>query len=214
VASLFSWRARAGEATASTVGTPRITETLATTRALPKFLAALASQPSPVLLDLGPVVGGNVAFFGDRLSCKLVIEDLHEDIEAAWRRGSTAELAAVLTARVRDSVDAPVHGILCWDVFDYLDRPTAAALAACLVDVLRPRGVLHGQFTTLSTDATSRTKFIVESETALKCRAEAATPIRRVGRQIGEITRLFPGFTAVDSVLLQNQTRECLFRKA
>ena len=29
-------------------------------KAFPKFLAALTSQPSPVLLDFGPVIGTNV----------------------------------------------------------------------------------------------------------------------------------------------------------
>jgi hypothetical protein len=45
------------------------------TKALRKFLASLRSREAPVLLDLGPVVGSNVAFFGERLGCKILIED-------------------------------------------------------------------------------------------------------------------------------------------
>ena len=37
------------------------------TKALRKFLACLTSRESPVLMDLGPVVGSNVTFFGERL---------------------------------------------------------------------------------------------------------------------------------------------------
>ena len=53
---------------------------------MPKFVAALAQRASPVVLDLGPVVGANVAFFGERLACKFYVEDLFVDVEAHARR--------------------------------------------------------------------------------------------------------------------------------
>jgi hypothetical protein len=180
---------------------------------LPKFIAALAQQSSPILLDLGPVVGGNVSFFGDRLSCKMLIEDVHEDIAAAARRRSSDGLAETLTSRVTEAVSEPVHGVLCWDLFDYLDRPTARALAACLRGLLRPKGVLHGLFSTVAADRTDRTKFIVQSETTMKCRTEPSVPMHRYALQTGEIARMFEGLTIVESVLLQTKTRETLFRK-
>jgi hypothetical protein len=39
------------------------------TKALRKFLASLTTRESPILLDLGPVVGSNVNFFGEQLGC-------------------------------------------------------------------------------------------------------------------------------------------------
>ena len=51
------------------------------TKALRKFLAALTAHESPVLLDLGPVVGSNVSFFGEQLGCKIFVEDLYADID-------------------------------------------------------------------------------------------------------------------------------------
>ena len=51
------------------------------TKALRKFLASLTSRESPVLMDLGPVVGPNVTFFGERLGCKIILEDLFADLE-------------------------------------------------------------------------------------------------------------------------------------
>lgn len=182
---------------------------------MPKLLAALHNQPSPIILDLGPVVGSNVSFFGDRLSCKMVIEDLREEVEAANREGRTAELAETLTTRVIAAVSEPVDGILCWDIFDCLDRPTARALAACLRRILRPKGVLHGLFgTTASADVDYRTKFIVQSDTSVKCRREPAPRLRRYALQTGEIARLFEGLSTIESVLLQNHTREVLLRKS
>ena len=212
---MFSWNARKGEGETATQSpsTPRIVENLSTSRALPKFLQALTNQPAPVLLDLGPVVGSNVSFFGDRLACKIIIEDLFEDIADIGRGGSAEGLADVLVARVTESVPDSVSGVLCWDLFDYLDRPTARALGECLASVLRPKGVLHGLFGTTSADVAYRTRFIVQSETTMKCRSVPSPPTHHFGLQTGEVARLFPGLTVVESVLLQNKTRESLFRK-
>ncbi|HEX6974322.1 MAG TPA: hypothetical protein VF147_07975, partial [Vicinamibacterales bacterium] len=59
---------------------PRGEEPVVPSKALPKFLSAISHQPgAPILLDFGPVIGANVEFFGDRLGCKLFIEDLLAD---------------------------------------------------------------------------------------------------------------------------------------
>ena len=55
------------------------------TKALKKFLATLTSRPNPVLLDLGPVIGANVSFFGEQLGCKILVEDLYEEAKK-WRQ--------------------------------------------------------------------------------------------------------------------------------
>jgi hypothetical protein len=214
VARFFNWGARAGEAAVSLASpSARISETLQATRALPKLLAALSSRPSPVLLDLGPVVGTNVSFFGQRLSCKMIIEDLREDVEAAAARGSDDGLADALLARLSTAVSEPLDGVLCWDVFDCLDRATARALAASLSRLLRPKGLLHGLFGTTPGELNARTKFLVQSDTSVKCRREPAPRVRRYALQTGEITRLFAGLSTIESVLLQNRTREVLLRK-
>ena len=46
------------------------------TKVLAKFIASLNGRSSPVLLDLGSVTGSNVTFFGERLGCKIIVEDL------------------------------------------------------------------------------------------------------------------------------------------
>jgi len=51
------------------------------TKALRKFLTSLTSRESPVLLDLGPVVGSNVSFFGEQLGCKIFVEDVFADLD-------------------------------------------------------------------------------------------------------------------------------------
>jgi len=211
---MFRWGARERTADVETPAPRRIVETLSASRALPKLLNALTAHESPRLLDLGPVVGANVSFFGERLSCKLMIEDLRVDIVKAVQEKRLEELPAILSDRIRSTVPEPVHGVLCWDIFDVLDRASARALAESLCGILRPQGVLHGLFSTKASNDDSRTKFIVESESALRCRREPAEPLPRYALQTGEINKMFAGLSTVESVLLVTHAREVLFKKA
>jgi hypothetical protein len=113
---------------------------------LPKFLSAIAHQSeAPVLIDLGPVIGANVSFFGEQLGCKLFIEDLFADYDRHSRAGTLEEMATAMDKRFRHD-DSSVDGILCWDVFDYLPKATAQALAKQIVRMLRPGGSVMGFF--------------------------------------------------------------------
>ena len=91
------------------------------TKVLARFIAGLSSRSQPVLLDLGPVVGTNVSFFGEQLGCKIIVEDLSKDIDRHVRDGSLDQLPAFLMKRFPQE-SSSIDGILCWDVFDYLDN--------------------------------------------------------------------------------------------
>src|SRR5207253_10877709 len=58
-----------------------LAEPVFATKALRKSLTCLTSRESPVLRDLGPVVSGNVSFFGEQLGCKIFVEDIFADID-------------------------------------------------------------------------------------------------------------------------------------
>src|SRR3979411_2432526 len=117
------------------------------TKVLHKFLQTLTARESPVLLDLGPVVGSNVSFFGEQLGCKIFVEDVFADVDRHVRANTLEELPAFFKKRFPQE-DGTVDGILCWDVIDYLDRPAAQELASQLSRVLRPDGALLGFFGT------------------------------------------------------------------
>src|SRR5689334_12543014 len=85
-------------------------------KAFPKFVSAIANREAPVLVDLGPVTGSNVAFYGERLGCKLFIEDFLADVDKQLR-GAIPDLAATIPTRFSHA-DGSVDGILCWDLFD------------------------------------------------------------------------------------------------
>ena len=184
----------------------------AVSKVFPRFMTALGQLPAPVLLDLGAVVGANVAFFGEQLGCKIFVEDLYDIVERSARRGERDALPDRLRARLSHP-PASVDGILCWDIFDYLERPAAQALASHLLPLLRPGGLAHGLFGTTSVELTTYTRFGMEAQDTFKLRSVPATPIARQILNNRDIQRLFEGLTVVESVLLRTSAREVLFRK-
>src|SRR5262245_54944582 len=98
------------------------------TKALRKFLSALTSRESPVLLDLGPVVGSNLSSFGRQLGCKIIVEDVFADLERHLQQDKLEQFPEFLSKRFQHE-DGAAHGILCWDLIDYMDRASAQALA-------------------------------------------------------------------------------------
>jgi hypothetical protein len=183
------------------------------TKALRKFLASLTSRETPALLDLGPVVGSNVSFFGEQLGCKIFVEDIFADIDRHVRADTLDVLPEFLKARFPQNTGS-VDGILCWDLFDYLDKVSARELAAELTRVLRPDGALLAFFRATAQAPDQRyTKFIVADESNLKHRPYPAARSRQTVLLNRDIIRLFPGLHVSDSFLLQNNLREILFRK-
>jgi hypothetical protein len=182
------------------------------TKALRKFLTSLTSRSSPRLLDLGPVVGSNVSFFGEQLGCKIFVEDIFADLDRHVREGKLEKLPDFLKGRFPQS-SGSIDGILCWDLVDYLDKASAQVLADALTRVLRPEGTLLAFFGTVQRPDVRYTKYIIVDEVNLKHRPYAAARGRQVILLNRDIIRLFGGLRVADSFLLQNNLREILFRK-
>ncbi len=165
------------------------------TKALSKFLSSLSTRQQPLLLDLGPVVGTNVTFFGEELGCKILVENVFKDID-----------------REAGSVD----GILCWDIFDYLDWKAAQALARELVRILRPDGAVLAQFSTTESKVAgppTYTKYVVVDRQTLQYRPYPAARGRQRPLVNRDIQRMFEPARITESFLLKNNLREVLFRK-
>jgi len=182
------------------------------TKALRKFLTALTANASPVLLDLGPVVGSNVSFFGEQLGCKIFVEDIFADLDRHIREKKLEQLPDFLKARFPQATGS-VDGILCWDLIDYLDKASAQAVATELARVLRPEGALLGFFGTAQPPDLRYTKYIIVDEVNLKHRSYPAARGRQTVLLNRDIIRMFGGLRVSDSFLLKNNLREILFRK-
>jgi hypothetical protein len=182
-------------------------------KAFPKFLAALTARPSPVLLDFGPVIGTNVEFFGDRLGCKLFIEDLISDIDRHTKAGTIDTLPAVFEKRFRHG-DASVDGILCWDVFDFLEKKAAEALARQVIRMVKPGGVVMGLFATAAkSEHLSFTKYEIVDDASFRHRFHAGVGGVKRAIQNRDIIRMFEGLSVSDSFLLKSNIREMLLRR-
>lgn len=184
------------------------------TKALKKFLTTLGAHAQPTLLDIGPVVGHNVTFFGEQLGCKFQVEELSKDIDRHVREDKFAELPEYLRKRFPQD-DESFDGILCWDLFDYLDKPAAQVLAQQLVRVLRPGGVLFALFNNTETPPGGRTytRFVVVDETTIQHRPYAAARGKQRPLPNRDIQRMFEPLRVIDQFLLKTNTREMLFRK-
>jgi hypothetical protein len=175
-------------------------------------VAALERRPSPVLLDLGPVVGPNLQYFGERLGCKVLVEDIFEDLDRFTRDGRMPELPAYLESRFIEALPN-VDGILCWDLFDFLDRRSARVVADHLMRALRIDGALFGMFATGPPAEARFTRFVVVDDQTLGVRPYSAPRMRQPVMQNRDISQLFGQLRVTDQFLLQARVREILFRK-
>ncbi|MPZ17649.1 MAG: methyltransferase domain-containing protein [Luteitalea sp.] len=182
------------------------------TQALTRFLACLSSREAPVLLDLGPVVGSNVAFFGEQLGCKIFVEDIHEDLDRFARSGTGEDIPRFLARRFNRPSES-IDGILCWDLFDHLDKRAADALARELARLLKPGGALLAFFATTRDATSAYSKFIVVDDRTLHHNSYTAAPRDRHVLASRDIDRLFDGLNVSHSCLLRTRMREMLFRK-
>jgi hypothetical protein len=203
---------RRGEVETRSVASLEVDEPLFATKALRKLLTSLTSREYPALLDLGPVVGTNVSFFGEQLGCKIFVEDIYAELERHVRAGTLEEFPAFLSRRFPQA-DGSVDGILCWDVIDYLDRRAAQALADQLTRILRPEGALFAFFGNATSRDLSYTKFVIADEANLRHRPYPASCGRQASIANRDIIRLFSGLRVSDSFLMKNNVREILFRK-
>jgi hypothetical protein len=187
-------------------------EPLFATKALRKLLSALTGREAPSLIDLGPVIGSNVAFFGEQIGCKIFIEDIYTELERHANAGKMEDFPAFLSRRFPQA-DGTIDGIICWDLIDYLDRASAQVLADQLTRVLRPEGALLGFFGNAAPREATYTKFVIADETNLKYRTHPASQGRQPVLKNSDIIRLFGGLRVSDSFLMKNNIREILFRK-
>ena len=144
------------------------------------------------VLDLGPAIGANIAFMGERIGCKIHVKDLYADLERHAHEDAVARFPEFLEARFRDYGTESIDAVLCWDIFDYLAPPAASVLAGTLIHALRPGGALLAFFGGGGTTERSYTRYVIEDERHLRYRVAPATCGRQRLLQNRDILALFP----------------------
>jgi hypothetical protein len=213
LSNLLKWGGKGSESASGKGNAPAPREEpVVASKAFPKFVATLSNRDAPTLLDFGPVIGANVAFCGERLGCKLFIEDLLADIDRNLKGKGPADFAASFEKRFSHDPGS-IDGILCWDLFDFLDKNAAQALARQIVRLLRPGGAVMGFFCTSSVERAPFTKYEIVDEKSLRHRYHPGVGGKKQSLQNRDIIRMFEGLNVADSFLLKNNTREMLLRK-
>ena len=181
-------------------------------KTLQGFLHAMAGSESPVVVDLGPAIGSNVAFLGSRLACKLYPEDLYAEFDQPFARPDGFGLAELLAAKLRQEPGS-VDGILAWDVFDYAGRREASALAERLASLLRPGGLMMALFTTAPRHETASRRYVIVDEGHLRHRPAPGARWPRKVWPLHDIEALLAPLEVHQSHLLLHHQREMLLRR-
>ena len=187
-------------------------ETVHASKVLASFLSLLFARPAAEVVDLGPVTGSNVTFLGERVGCKIHVEDLCADIDHHIKQDKFDQLPKFLSGRL-SMADASIDAVLSWNIFDYLAPLAASALAQEIVRILRPGGVLLAFFGASASSDPRYIKYFIEDEAHLGHRFYPSACGRRWVLQNRDINIMFAGLEVWDSVLLKSGVREILFRK-
>ena len=128
------------------------------------------------------------------------------------KAGTMEQLLPCIEARLKRDA-ASVDGILCWDFFDFLDKPQAQALATQIVRLLRPGGAVMGFFCTSAVERSAFTKYEIVDDHSLRHRHHPGAGGPKRPLQNRDIIKMFDGLIVAESFLLKNNTREILLRK-
>ena len=101
--------------------------------------------------------------------------------------------------------------VLLWDLVDYLEPLVAKQTAACVMELLRPGGVVFAMFHSKKPDHFQRYR-IADSNTLQLISAAPVCPAQR-SYQNREIQDLFGHFRTMKSFVGRDQLRETLFIK-
>lgn len=172
------------------------------------------------VLDLGPAVGANVAFFGE-LHCRLHIADCAAPLLALKERLTRQEAAeggaelspeAELNRLLPLDLDAPLDAILVWDLLNYLDRPLLKALMAHLAPWVSGDTWLHGYVCSRREMAAQPARYRLTSEGRLAITAGSAERCACPAYTQPDLLNLMPQFGVSRSTLLPSGMQEYLFR--
>lgn len=181
----------------------------------------LAAHGRCQVLDLGPAIGANVAFFGE-MHCRLHIADcaapllaLNERLAQGMADNGSVEapsLEAELIRLLPLELDAPLDAILVWDLLNYLDKPLFRALMAHLAPWVSGDTWLHGYIGSRREMAALPGRYRLTPEGRLAVTAGSLERCACPAYTQPDLRNLMPQFSVSRSTLLQNGMQEYLFR--
>jgi len=232
----MNWTAKARAATTSAVAVGRAkpgpvasaapNANVRTSNGLKEFLWLISDIERARVLDLGPVWQSTINFFierGYRIST--------EDLLRSWKDFLTTEEERLRSAPVGESgerisqsaladkfletalqyPEGSYHGILAWDLFDYLDGELLPRVMQRLYKMLCPGGSVLAQFHSRAPERFHRYR-LVDKQTIELLPAPTIAVHARVF-QNREILDIFGEFRTSKTFVGRDQVREALFLK-
>ena len=177
-----------------------------------RLLELQSADRRAVILDLGPARTETVALFS-QFRCRLEFADLGDccgQLNAETDPLQLQQLVeSLLPRRRREAADV----VLCWDLLNYLQRPTLKTLMARVAARSRPGTLVH----TLIAYSTPRMparpdryaalpdgRLIIRPTTGTDCAAPRYTP--------EDLRHCLPDYTIDSAMLLKNGMQEFLLR--
>jgi hypothetical protein len=178
------------------------------------------------LLDLGAVFQSTVMFFierGFRLSTEDMMRSWKEfltseegtmrkaQVGAESERVSQAMLAAKFLENNLQYPEDSFHGVLAWDLFDYLDAELLPRVMERLYTILRPGGAVLASFHSKTPERFNRYKIVDGQNIELIPSPTLAVHARIF--QNREILDIFGKFRSSKTFVGRDQVREAIFLK-
>ena len=173
--------------------------------ALAQLLAELHPDRRLHILDLGPAIGANVAFWTERYLCTVEVADVYPAIAAG-----DDPAAAAAAALPDDPAARPADVLLAWDLFNYLDRDRLRALGRRLAARTRPGGVLFAMLWTGKEIPIEPGRFPIRDGGELLYGLDASRTRPGPRYRPAEIAAMTPGFSADRNFLLRHGVQEYL----
>jgi hypothetical protein len=187
------------------------------TSILKDFIVSITRKPSPVVLDIGPVVGSNIEFFFE-LGIKIYMEDF---LAAYSNPVYTKMVDEKLTwddekffRENFDYADQFFDGLICWDLLSYLEPKFAKTFVERIAAKMKPDSLVLGFFYTQRPQAQIPVrKYKISSDSALEHIPQQLKMEVRKAYQTRDVTQLFSGYQSQKFYLLKHNMLEVMLKK-
>jgi len=171
-------------------------------------LAALPSDGSCRVLDLGPAVSDNVAFISSIAELIQIVDIFGGEIPESGTPNAAVDKGLAALRTLSRSRRETFHVVFTWDLFDYLPETMSAEILRALSRLCRPAALLHTivHATDTMPDMPNRYRILGDDRLAY----EPVTSDRRGAPNLppASVERLLNGFHIEHSFVLRHGVRE------
>lgn len=172
------------------------------------FEEELAAISDPMMLDVGPVCGENIAHFAGQVK-QLHVCDLFLRMSRERKAGAKGDAVW----RDLDYPEESFHGMVVWDLPDRLQDSKVMSLVDLSYRLLKPGGYLVVFAHEQSRPDHPVNTFVIGPGHHISRREQAHLNLPLQIRQNRELLAMFAPYEPIKSVIYRNGLREFLFRR-